>query len=142
IDQHAPLPLTLSELALVVPDPGELNELYKELEFYSLLSQDDAKEARQGALATAGAADAICGDPSSVVALVERLRQSGKPTAVVPVFDSVALDGQLVGIALAQDDAALEGKDDASAAGALVAYVPVDDARLMALLPWLQDDKA
>ncbi|TPV95749.1 MAG: DNA polymerase I [Myxococcales bacterium FL481] len=41
IETSVPLEVSLEDLRLVLPEPSRLNELYKELEFYSLLAEQD-----------------------------------------------------------------------------------------------------
>ena len=40
IDCHAPVPKTIEELAVPVPDPTPINVLYRDLEFFSLLAEE------------------------------------------------------------------------------------------------------
>lgn len=44
IDQKVPLDQTVTDLEVAIPDQVELNALYKELEFYSLLEKSDLSE--------------------------------------------------------------------------------------------------
>ena len=41
IDQHVPLEVTLDDLRISMPDQGPINDLYRELEFNSLLAHED-----------------------------------------------------------------------------------------------------
>jgi DNA polymerase-1 len=45
INVHVPLEQGVTDLVVKAPDQGTLNDLYKELEFYSLLEQDEVRDA-------------------------------------------------------------------------------------------------
>jgi DNA polymerase-1 len=83
LDREAKLPLGLADLDLVAPEQGDLNALYKELEFFSLLSADEAKD-EQGAdedceyTATKGLKD--------LKKLVGALPKD-QPVGILPLFD-------------------------------------------------------
>ncbi|MEM1416787.1 MAG: DNA polymerase I [Myxococcota bacterium] len=129
IDQHVPasaLGATLADLAIPDPDPAAIDALYRELEFYSLLSGDDAKEAaREGdyaALASAGEAEAY-------------LRELG-PAAVLPVHAlPSAIHGRLLGIAFAP----LADGGEVGRYLALHGEEGLGDAPLTALKVWAED---
>jgi DNA polymerase-1 len=98
VDVAAELDVTLDALKLVPPDPQELDALYRELEFYSLLSgggsarPGDAPDIDVEVPATIEAARAaVAGLPAE------------QPVAVVPLFDPPARvqHARLVGVALA-----------------------------------------
>jgi DNA polymerase-1 len=81
IDVNVPLPFALDDLRLEPPNPAELNAVFKELEFYSLLSEDErieaettSDDARYEVVADAGA-------------LVNSLRATGGPVAVEPIYE-------------------------------------------------------
>lgn len=66
IETHVPLELGLDDLKLVAPETAALNALYKRLEFYSLLSEEEAAkdqvadaDADFGAIATLAELDAL-----------------------------------------------------------------------------------
>lgn len=78
IDRAVPLDRSLDDLKLSPPEPGALNGLFRELEFYSLLSEDARVEAE------AGDADyPVATDPD---ALVSELRTAPGPVAVEPLW--------------------------------------------------------
>lgn len=121
IDQRAKLPFGLADLAIPAPDPAELNALFKSLEFYSLLSRDETVQARaEGAV---GGDVVVSSTPDEVTASLGTLEGT---VAIVPIYDGRPVDGLLVGLAL-------------SARPGHALYVPVDDGRLRALVPLLQD---
>jgi DNA polymerase-1 len=99
VDTDAAIDVELESLRIVPPDPKELDALYRELEFYSLLGTNGA-ESKVG-----DAPDIEVQVPASVVearALVDAL-PPGEPVAVVPLFEPVARvhHARLVGVALA-----------------------------------------
>ncbi len=127
IDTEAVLPMGIDDLAVEDADVEEKNALFSRLEFYSLLSRDDAKIAREAEHGAVVAA-AICADADEVTAFVASIGTD--VVAVWPAIDGGShLVGQLVGLALT------------SASGST--YVPLrdgdGDARLSALIPLLQD---
>ena len=99
VDVNADIDLTLDALRLTPPDPQELDTLYRELEFYSLL--------------TGGGGDQKIGDTPDIVveipATVEAARAAldalpaGQPVAIVPLFEPPARihHASLVGLAIA-----------------------------------------
>jgi DNA polymerase I len=123
IDQHAKLPVGLEELSVPAPDPAELNALFKSLEFYSLLSRDESVQAR--AESAVGGELLVCATPDEVSAALPALEGT---VAVLPIYDGRSVHGALVGLAL-------------SARPGQAVYVPIDDPRLRALVPLLQDAK-
>jgi DNA polymerase-1 len=144
IDTAALLPMGVSDLIIEDASIEEKNALFSRLEFYSLLGRDEAKAARdhsQGEAtdsAVAGSADDIAAFMGAVAA-----------DAVVALWAGIdgevhqnALRGRLSGVAVgARVAGSADGADDAAGTGDVVKtiWVPVDDARLMALLPMLQD---
>ncbi len=99
IDCAVPLDLGLDDLRLTLPAPGELDGLYKELAFFSLLSDEATLEASD---ANADADYEICGTLAEVEALIATLgeRSAGDPVTVLPLCGfSGPVHGALVGIA-------------------------------------------
>jgi DNA polymerase-1 len=100
IDQEVPLTRRIEELALVPVDPAELNQLYRELEFYSLLTEEERAEAGK----TEAPADlVICDTPERVAEALGKLGREA-PVALVPLHDPpslVPIRGPLVGLAAA-----------------------------------------
>ncbi len=83
IDTDVALPLSLPELAIQAPDVHAVNELYKELEFYSLLTREARPEAKRAA-----GNYTVCG---SVAAVEEALGALGtQPCAVQLISDLIA----------------------------------------------------
>ena len=101
VDVHADIDVTLDALRLTPPDPQELDALYRELEFYSLL--------------TGGGGDARVGDAPDIVveipATAEAARAAlatlvaGQPVAICPLFEPAARihHASLVGLAIAAE---------------------------------------
>ena len=101
VDVNAAIDVSLDELRLTPPDPQELDTLYRELEFYSLL--------------TGGGGDAKVGDAPDIAvdipATVEAARAAiealpaGQPVALVPLFEPPARihHAHLVGLAIATE---------------------------------------
>ena len=112
VDSNADIDVTLDALRLTPPEPSELDALYTELEFYSLLSGG----AGGGRGASAGNAAARVGDtPAMEVAIpttVEEARTllsaipAGQPVALTPLYEPVTQVHQahLVGLAVASKD--------------------------------------
>lgn len=128
IDVQATLPVTVTDLHIDDADIEEKNALFSRLEFYSLLSRDEAKLAREAEHGSVVAAH-ISGTPDEVSAFVAGIA-AGSSVSIWPAIDGATyLSGRLVGLALTTtiNDAATS------------TYVPIDDARLAALVPLLQD---
>ena len=101
VDVNADIDVTLDALRLTPPDPQELDTLYRELEFYSLL--------------TGGGGDARVGDAPDIVveipATAEAARAAlealvaGQPVAICPLFEPAARihHASLVGLAIAAE---------------------------------------
>lgn len=83
LDREAELPLALADLDLVVPEQSDLNALYKELEFFSLLSAEEASDEQS---ADGDCEYALVSDLKALKALVAGLPKSD-PVAVFPLFD-------------------------------------------------------
>ena len=93
INTEVPLPVTLDGLALEPPDPGELNALYRELQFFSLLSIE-ARDQGEAAEVT------LCRNEEEVRSALE-LVFAEQPVAVVALYDEASpLFGSAVGLAL------------------------------------------
>lgn len=103
IDTHVPLAIGLDDLRVPDPDPTAVDALYRELEFFSFLSGDDAK-------AQVADADLAVLEAGDVAAYFEALDAA----AVLPVFaapestdpeatagDPSPVHGALVGVAFA-----------------------------------------
>jgi len=132
IDQHAPVGVTLADLAVKPPDSAVLNPLFVELQFYSLISDEALDKASESGAAVDYSTVTATAD---LDALLQRLRGSGEPTCITPVFDHsvhVVGDNPIIGVALSQ------------AAGEAT-YVPLkalDAAGHAALTGWLGDADA
>lgn len=124
IDTAALLPVAVQDLVIEDADVAEKNVLFSRLEFYSLLSRDEAKQAKDAARGE-GVVAPICGSAADVTAFVDAI-PAGVVCAVEPLFDGDnALAADLVGLALV--------------VGGASTWIPCDDERLKALLPFLQD---
>ncbi|MCA9524092.1 MAG: DNA polymerase I, partial [Myxococcales bacterium] len=100
LDLAVPVAQGFAELKVVPVLQESLNELYRELEFYSLLSRDAAGQ--EEVLAERDVP--IVRDAAT---LTERLAAIDGPRALVPLFDRrmpSALTGQLVGLAVATSE--------------------------------------
>ena len=129
IDCSAPLETTVEELKLENADVAELNELYRELEFFSLLARDTAMAARAEQTSSSAPPPSVCASSADVAAWVQSTGQDAL-TAIVPLFEGgTHLTGRLFGLAVASASAS--------------AWIPVDaagaaDPRLLELAPFLQ----
>ena len=134
VDCNAQIDTTLDALRIVPPDAHELDALYRELEFYSLL----------GAGAAAAKAESTTAVSVDVLATLDAAREAvaslpaGAPVAVVPVFEPPARvhHAHLVGVAIAAEGRpslylAMRGAGEALGDGAidLVRAVLADEAR-------------
>ncbi|MEM7605375.1 MAG: DNA polymerase I [Myxococcota bacterium] len=106
IDCAVPLELGVDDLALEPAANAPIDALYRELEFYSLLSGDDA----------AAAADAREVHVVDIAGAADFVGAAAAPVAVLPIYDGAPMDGTLVG-------AALSGPDPSK-----VAYLPLSDS--------------
>jgi DNA polymerase-1 len=123
IDRSVPLATELAELRIEPPGPAELNALFKELEFYSLLSE----EARISAEASSAQGTQTLLD--SAAAIEEALRELARSPllAVHPMFEGAPVVGRLVGLAFAPEPGRAY-------------YLPaLEDASLAPFLAILQD---
>lgn len=128
IDCEVPLQESLDDLRLDLPAAAELNDLYRRLEFYSLIArgEDDAEEG-----AGTDAEQKACTDLDAVDQLVETIdREEG--VALIALTESPSpVRGDLVGLAIA--------------AGGHAWWVPIDgegslgSTALDRLRPWLED---
>ncbi len=126
IRQDVELPTTLEALTIPEPDLARIDALYKELEFYSLLTAGDQVED--------AAEDADFAAVTSVAALEALLASFGDaPVAIHALFELPSfVTGDLVGVALSQK-------------ATKARYVPLSgegalgDGALAALKTWLED---
>jgi len=81
IDLNVALPFELDDLRLTPPDASELNQVFKELEFFSLLSEDDRIEAETDS------ADASYRVVTDADELVSVLKAAPGPVALEPIFE-------------------------------------------------------
>lgn len=96
LHQHVELPLTIDDLQVPEPDSAKLNAIYRELEFFSLLSVDEVAEATRDRSARFFVVD----DPEAVRVALERECSDG-PVALVCLTDLPShLVGEVAGIAL------------------------------------------
>lgn len=118
IDQQVELPLGLDELKYQEPSKQARNELYKELEFYSLL-EGGAQD--QAALEAAGDVDyQLLEDPSEIL-------KGQTLTAVLPVYDGVSpVTGQWLGVAFCRE-------------GGTAYYTPLTEQVEGPILDYLED---
>ncbi|PRP90471.1 DNA polymerase I [Enhygromyxa salina] len=133
IDTKVPLELGLDDLKLVPVEAGALNELYKKLEFYSLLSETEAAK-EQGADADADfAAVATLAELDALIASFPAA-DSGA-VAVYPVYDAPSpVRGALAGLAFSFAANHARFVPTACAGG-------LGDAAIAKLAPWLEDPK-
>jgi DNA polymerase-1 len=100
IDQHVPLDRGLEDLRITEPDPSVLNALHKELEFYSLISEEerDAIAAAETTVEYETITD-LAGARTVLGRLFEH--DHADPVAVVPVHDvAPPAVTRLVGLAI------------------------------------------
>jgi DNA polymerase-1 len=121
IDTQVPLPLGLEALALEPPERGPLNALYRELEFFSLLSEEEvaAVEADHGQGPV----------PVLDAATAEGWLAAPGPLSVAPVFDADPIFARPVGLGLVRGDGE-------------AAYCPMQDGLPQAVLRRLEDPDA
>ncbi|UJR82027.1 DNA polymerase I [Sandaracinus amylolyticus] len=98
IDPDVPLDVSLDALIIAPPDRTELDALYRELEFYSLLSGGDEARASD----TTTSAVRCLGTLDAARAAMDALPRD-RDVAVQPVFEPIAhvVRGDLVGLAFA-----------------------------------------
>ncbi|MFO0744147.1 MAG: DNA polymerase I [Myxococcota bacterium] len=118
IDQFVPLERSLADLRIVPPAQSVLNDLYKKLEFYSLLSESD-----RDALSTSGEAT----DYRDLEAGWLADQGLDSPVAVVPVFDEEPpVVSPIIGLAL-------------SPTPGVARWVAVGDPVWPEVVAWLED---
>ena len=102
IDQNVPLDVGLDDLKLCEPNTEKINQVYREFEFYSLLSDEEQPQTESAAATQI----TICDDAESLTNFVQG--QSGNLLAVTPAFEQPSHPGgALVGVAVStQSDAA------------------------------------
>ncbi|MDP7018788.1 MAG: DNA polymerase I [Pirellulaceae bacterium] len=128
IDTDVPLDVQLADLKLNDPNPEKINEIYREFEFYSLLSDDETTETAE----LDAEAQTVCADVDAFNRFVAA--NSGEVLAVTPAFEQPShLTGALVGVAVATSEAA--------------AYLPLGPSQgslgangLQALKAYLEDE--
>ena len=95
IDTQVPLETGLEDLRLTEPDTEKINGVYREFEFYSLLSDEEPPESSE----SASVQHAICQDSSQFTDFVEL--HANAILAVTPAFEQPShLTGALVGVAV------------------------------------------
>jgi DNA polymerase I len=103
VDVNADLDVALDALRLTPPDPQELDDLYRELEFYSLLTGG----AKAGDVRNGDTPDIAVDVPATVEAARAALDTlvAGQPVAIVPLFEPPARihHASLVGLAIATE---------------------------------------
>lgn len=117
IDRAVPLEdVTIEALALGPPPREKLNELYRKLEFYSLLEGGDLPEAHAAEVE-------IVKDVAPLLAALNEAEH----VAIAPIHEKPsAIFGAWIGVAFAFAERTV--------------YVPLDDARIAALAPWFASD--
>lgn len=99
LDTHVDLSLGLSALQLTEPSKDKLNELFNELEFFSLLSE---AEKNASALSDDDCDYGYTSSLEEVDALVAKLDTLTAEVAIFPLFDGDSpVDGELVGLCFA-----------------------------------------
>jgi DNA polymerase-1 len=131
IDTKVPLELGLEDLKLEPVEPSALNELYKRLEFYSLLSEE---EAAKDQAADADADFAATTSLDQLDALLAELPPAGEgAVAVQPIYDAPSpVRGALAGLALSWAEHHARFVPLACVGG-------LGEAALAKLRPWLED---
>jgi DNA polymerase-1 len=100
VDQSAPIDVALEALALTPPDPAELDTLYRELEFYSLLTGGGGTSAKAEDTRTVDVRVASTNEEAAtVLAAIPDAVEIG----VVPLFDPSRhpVHAKLAGVAIA-----------------------------------------
>ena len=101
IETNVPLGIKIDELRFKEPNTGRINQIYREFEFYSLLSEDETGESTE----TESEAHIVCTNVEAFTRFVDA--NSSQVFAVTPAFEQPShLIGSLVGAALATPDAA------------------------------------
>jgi DNA polymerase-1 len=131
IDTKVPLEVGLDDLRVTALEPGALNELYKRLEFYSLLSERDA--AQEQAASDDADFTVIASLPELATLLASFPAPGEGAVAVCPIFDGPSpVRGKLAALAisLGPGHAQLIPLDCVSGLG---------QAAIDQLRPWLED---
>ncbi len=132
IDQEVPMDVLGKELEdLIIPpvDSSKVDALYRELEFFSLLSGSDATEH-----ANDGDFEALTNEDAK--AYFEALGADGSAVAIMPLHDTDSpIHGQVVGVAFSS--VADEGK--VARYAAVAGEGALDDASLSAMRAWAAD---
>ena len=127
IDTNVPLEVGLDDLKLDEPDTEKINQVYREFEFYSLLSDEEVPEARD----VDSQIHTICTEVDAFDKFVAD--RSAQDLAIIPTFEQPShLTGALVGVSVATSSSA--------------AYLPLGESRgstgdagLQALKTYLED---
>ena len=129
IDTQVPLEVGLDDLGLEPPKTEELNALFKELEFYSLLSEEAAGDAEK---ADRQADYGACTSLDDVDALLASL-PGDSPVAVFPLIDAfLPVRGRLAGLTFCAEAGHARLVPLANADG-------LGKPALERLRPWLED---
>ncbi|MCH7725175.1 MAG: DNA polymerase I [Planctomycetes bacterium] len=128
IDTNVPLDVGLDDLKFNEPNPEKINQVYREFEFYSLLSDEEQPESAE----MDSPSHIVCTDVDAFNDFIEA--NSTQLMAVTPAFEQPShLTGALVGAAVATSDGA--------------AYIPLGTsdgslgkAGLKALKTFLEDE--
>ena len=128
IDLNVPLDVQLEDLKLNEPNTERINQVYREFEFYSLLSDEAVPESTE----TDSQANIVCTEVKTFTGFIDSY--ATQLMAVTPAFEQPShLTGGLAGVAIATPDA--------------MAYVPLGasdgslgDAGLQALKGYLEDE--
>ncbi len=129
IDQHCELPVSIAELVIPTPDPARIDALYRELEFYSLLSGGggpvvDTSESDFSPIRSVNELEELLG------ALENRL------VAFHSVYELPSfVTGELVGVAIASSPTKARFVPLLGGEGAL------GDAALVVIREWLADER-
>ncbi len=147
LDEHAPLGLTLDDLALREPDREKLAELFGRLEFRRLLDEftDDADEASVDDGEARRADDMrwhVVTDADALKALAQALSRAERAAVDLETTSLVCHDAEIVGLAFAvrEDEGwyVPVGHRRADMLEAAPAQLSLEQA-LEALRPWLED---
>ncbi len=132
IDTAVPLELGLPDLELVAPDTAAVNALYKRLEFYSLLTEEEV--AKDEATQTQDADFKIIADLGELDALIAGLPEAGDgAVAIQAIYDAPSpVSGALAGLALSMEPASARFVPLACLSG-------LAEPALAKLKPWLED---
>ncbi|MCP4502364.1 MAG: DNA polymerase I [Deltaproteobacteria bacterium] len=98
IDCQVPLEVTLDDLRLQEPKQDDLNALYKELEFFSLLKDAGVEHDEEREL------DAAVAKNAEDVKEYCRVFKAAESVALLPIFDDNAVHGVWVGLAACVDE--------------------------------------